>query len=325
MKNRKRSQEESYAETFKPAMVLGAPTLEDIENNFYLQAKKEGIDTQGNLVQYRTKGAHLSLDPELNDVYTLKTDDPTISPTVRQVTVDGKSEYSPCFVFEPVLGERGISVLLFREASAEEFHCNSYFLPTSNLEDLVVGQSADQLLRVELPENNIIKLKVTIKPSSTGETLYNTHETEVILENLSESDELKLKQELEFNTAREIAHIASQLLEIKPPQFGSFNQLMAPQVYELSINWGTVKRWVSGATALGTLTGAALTVTGIATGGAGWLVGGALTSGLSGITRGVLGTTTKTGVQFGIAYTCKLIENDVEQGGTIRQKITILK
>ncbi|MFK7796598.1 MAG: hypothetical protein AB8E82_04030 [Aureispira sp.] len=207
MNNRKKL----YADTFKRAMVFGAPTIDDLSNRTYLTQHQEEYDNNGN-----QKARYLALaetaDSDMSSFFTLETADAKLN--LRQVTVKEKENYK-AYLVEQEWNARGICIVLIDEEDNGEAYCNIRYLPYSTLKDIFFKEMSGQII-VRLPKVNIIKLNVTLKLSNTGEVLYRTNKTEIYLENVTDNDCVKLQQQLEFEGAQEIAHFVGQIFEITP-------------------------------------------------------------------------------------------------------------
>lgn len=205
-----------YAMTFKPAKVLGYPTIDTLENDIYLSEQKEDYDSNGNQMFYENvHGTQQSNEVDLKSIYTLQTSDPDVNPTVRAVAVKSKSTYSNCFLVEEKLNARGVYLVMLKEESEAQVFCNVRMLPYDTVSDLI-SDTQGPIVEIVLPKKNIAKLNITLEASSTGEVLYRTHKTEVNFESLTEDQIIEIKRNLEFKAAQFVASYCSQYVDIQP-------------------------------------------------------------------------------------------------------------
>ena len=203
-----------YSEQFKPAVVLGARPLNEWANSFYANTHQESHDDNGNLMLRLNRD--LSTDPELSNVIRLITPVSKCTPSFRAVEVVGKTEYSAICIDNGAY-ENGVYLYLIRPESGWDgkpvFYINQRVMPFARLSDLVIGKSKSGLLLVKLPDTDIIKLNVTLRPSAAGEPEFNTHKTEVLIENLPVAQQKEISSRLNFDAAESCAFIGMQLLQ----------------------------------------------------------------------------------------------------------------
>ncbi|MEL6142432.1 MAG: hypothetical protein AAFU67_12515 [Bacteroidota bacterium] len=211
---KQKSSDGPYAESFKPAVVFGSPTVDQMLNQIYLKEIREYYTEEG----YQMVYSSLTHDSQPNELegqplYLMETSDSNITPYIRPVIVKGKEDYkNNSYVLENGANEQGVCVVLLKEVSdSGEVYCNLRFLPYAYLQDLILD-SQSEVVKIDLPDTDIIKLNVTLKPSSTGETLYKTHKTEIIIESAPEEEIIKTKAALELEGAKFIANYADKLL-----------------------------------------------------------------------------------------------------------------
>ncbi|WDE08823.1 hypothetical protein SG34_033565 [Thalassomonas viridans] len=214
MTRNRRNSDGPYAESAKQALVLGAPTLDSMLNQFYLSAQKESYDSIGNPKLYA------GMAPEhhdLNTVFCLETMDTGISPSVRMVQVYKKEGYLS-FLVEPQDRARGICIVMFSDEKSH-VRCNLRFLPFSTIADIAQTQKdPTDLLSVVIPKSDVIKLNITLTASNVGEVLYSTHKTEVNVEATTEDEVVALERTLEFNAAGIIAHYCGEMIKVEPSE-----------------------------------------------------------------------------------------------------------
>ncbi len=207
-----------YANTFKPAKVFGLPSTAEMLNRVFLKENKETYDEQGNQLFYSNLG-HLGNtgNPDAMSVFTLQIANPNITPHIRKVVVKGKEDYqNNSYLIEPRLGSPGIAIIMMKEINVlKQIYCNVRILPFLRVKDIIVDTNSE-LLTVNIPLNNVVKLNVTLTPSNAGEPLYQTHKTEVTLENTTEAQVVTLKNNLEFSGANLVANFASLVMSITP-------------------------------------------------------------------------------------------------------------
>lgn len=298
-----RSVSTSYAEQFKPAQILGAQTLNEFANNSYLQERKEGYDAAGMPILYSSNSP---TEPDLNSLYRLDTLQVNVQPVIRPVEVSGKTDFQS-FLIELQDNCTGLTLVMLQESDGAVF-CNVRLLPFSTLEQLLnPTASKSGLLKIKLPVHNIIKLNVTLKASNVGEVLYQTHKTDITLDDLSDDDRLKLKARLELNAAKSIAHYVSQMLTPTPPpqtvsdlsaksrQTQTAQTPLAQRLQVTSFSCvitSCIKTVVLGATLVATTAGAVLSGIGIATTSPMFSLSGTVLSALGGIGRNLVGLST---------------------------------
>ncbi len=293
-----------FAEEFKPAIILGGPRLEEMDNNVFVELQNERFNDCRDRLLYMDGPSQLN--DETRDVFTLVTKDPSVKPIVHLVeAADVKENYDQAYVIEPENGATGIALVLLKETrnSHSEIYVNTYFLPFSTFSQIVVDPLSSPI-RVNVKQDARVKLQVTVRPSATGEATFKTHDTEVRLPQTSEDDIDKLKTKLQFETAKEITHFVSQLLKFEPRAEITHQTHLHPQLFSASFianSWWTRNRrtllTVSVVGSLVTATiGAGIVIGGIATGGIGLIpvaaAVGATIGGTSGVIRGMVGTRT---------------------------------
>ncbi|MEL6864872.1 MAG: hypothetical protein AAFP19_10645 [Bacteroidota bacterium] len=215
MANRQRNKDGDFARTFKPAKVLTATTIDQIVSQVYVRELKEDYDNQDNQMLYANQEAHESIGVEgLKSIYILETASPLLKPNIRKVKVKRKEDYSQhSYLVEAESNTRGLTVVMLKEVPKDkQIYCNIRVMPFSNIKDLL-AKSNEEVLEIELPRTNIIKLNITLTTSMTGEILYKTHKTEVMLENTTEAQVVYIKQNLEFTGARIVAHLLHTIIQ----------------------------------------------------------------------------------------------------------------
>lgn len=306
----------SYAEQFKPALILGAQTLSDLANNSYLQEKKEGYDSTGMPILYAND---TPAEPNLNSLYRFDTLQTNVKPSVRQVEVSGKTDFTT-FLIELQDGSTGLNLVMLQESNGMVF-CNLRLLPFSSLSQLIntTGSSGPGLLRIKLPTANIIKLNITLKASNVGEILYQTHKTEIALDDLSDEDNLKLKAKLELEAAKTAAHYVSQMVALTSPDPATDNsnksklQVAAiPKVAALTLFAlpDITKKLVLGCTLVATSVGAIVSTIGILTASPLAALSGTVLSSLGAFGRNVVGLSGGRPIQDGDLVTMTQQELD---------------
>ncbi len=233
----------TYANTFKPAKVFGLPSTAEMLNRVFLKENKETYDEQGNQLFYSNLG-HLGAtdNPDAISVFTLQIADPNITPHIRNVVVKGKEDFqNNSFLIEPRLGSPGIAIIMMKEIEvSNQIYCNVRILPFSRVKDVIVDTKSE-LLTVNIPLNNVVKLNVTLTPSNAGEPLYQTHKTEVILENTTEDQVVTLKNNLEFSGANLVANFASLVISITP-NFESNTEVQSNAAFDLNFDPATKRK-----------------------------------------------------------------------------------
>ncbi len=292
-----------YAEQFKPAQILGAQTLNEFANNSYLQERKEGYDAAGMPVLYSSTNP---TEQDLNSLFRLDTLQANVQPVIRPVDVAGKTDFQS-FLIELQDSCTGLTLVMLQESEGAVF-CNVRLLPFSTLEQLLNPTASKAgLLKIKLPTSNIMKLNITLKASNVGEVLYQTHKTEITLDDLSDGDRLKLKARLEFSAAKTIAHYVSQMLTPTPPQqtmpdqSAKLRQTQTTQAQLASrlqvtsftcVITSCLKTVILGTTLVATTAGAVLSGIGIATVSPMLSLSGTVLSALGAVGRNVVGLST---------------------------------
>ncbi len=202
----------SFSNTFKPAILFGTPTLDQLSNQIFVKENKEAFDKNNHQLTYSNLPYDTIPDvPDAMSVYTLETSKLGVRPNIRCVSVRGKKEYTHSYLFEAETNDRGLAVIMLKENNADnQIYCNVRILPYSTLTQVLVNTSGEQM-EINIPKSNIVKLNVTLKPSTTGEVLYRTHKTEVDLQNTSEAEADQIRQNLELNGAKYVAYYASMI------------------------------------------------------------------------------------------------------------------
>lgn len=207
-----RSSANSYADQFKPAILLGTPTLEQWSGFFYAELLQEQYQSGKQLMM--RLGREVSSDPDLCNVSRLVTPVPDFVPNFRQVEISGKKGCQALCVDSGV-NQIGVFIYLTRMVDAGggsvEFHINLKYLPFAMLADLVVGKSKSGLIELKLPDTDIVKLNVTLRPSPALEPEFRTFKTEVLIENLTADDQQLIENGLNFEAANQCAQIGYQL------------------------------------------------------------------------------------------------------------------
>ena len=203
----------TYADQFKPALQLGSPTLPQWTDFFYAELLQEKYDSGGQLML--RLGREPSSDPDLSGVTRLITPVPDFAPVFREVEISGKKGYS-AICADGGVNRIGVFVYLTKSVDvgggSQEFHVNQKFLPFAMLSDLVVGRTKAGLLELKLPDTDIIKLNVTLRPSPAGEPEFRTYKTEVLIENLPAAEQQQIENALNFEAASVAGFIGSQVV-----------------------------------------------------------------------------------------------------------------
>lgn len=191
---------------FKPAVVLSAMPMTEFSSTYYLTLQKETYTSSG------TPMVHLTDDPDLSDgnpVTSMITRFPLLTPTLREVTVFGKKHMQAGLIeFDP--GGYGIGVIMTQVVEGE-IYVNVRFMPFAPLTDIVTPDK-DGTLIAYLPNTDIAKLNVTLKPSAAGEPIYRTHKVEVLFSNATEAQVSEITSQLELFSAGVIAHVTKDML-----------------------------------------------------------------------------------------------------------------
>ncbi|MCY4045410.1 MAG: hypothetical protein OXE99_10045 [Cellvibrionales bacterium] len=303
-----------YAQSAKPAMVFGEPTLSDITNNVYLTTQKETYESDGTPILH--SGNDIEHE-DLNTVYQLNTGDKSITPTVRQVQVVKKNEYHS-FLNEFTPGGRGVIIIMIMQ-QGDAVRCNMRILPFSTFANILQNEgSANEPTIIEIPKSDVIKLNITLTASNVGEVLYSTHKTQVNLEETTENESVEIARTLEFKGAKLAAHYFSQMLTVLPSS-GVKNSGKNSSSYKVSLansdSWvGSFWDWipdrltgkniVSGISAMGSAIAIALIPISPAV--------AALVGNLSGYTRGLMGFINHSPVLLDKTYS---VQNGVDALG----------
>ena len=201
----------TYADQFKPALQLGSPALPQWADFFYAELLQEKYDSGGQLMLRH--GREPSSDPELSGVTRLMTPVPDFAPVFREVEISGKKGYS-AICADGGVNRLGVFVYLTKcvdvGGGSREFHINQKFLPFAMLSDLVVGRTKAGLLELKLPDTDIVKLNVTLRPSPAREPEFRTYRTEVLIENLPAAEQQQIENSLNFEAASIAAFIGYQ-------------------------------------------------------------------------------------------------------------------
>lgn len=219
-----------FAEEFKPARILGAASINEMRNNIFIELQNERFNDNRDRLLYLD--APTKIDNDTRSVFTLRTSDSSIKPIVHPVeVVDLREKYDHAYAVETESGVKGITVVLIKETKNKdsEIYANIYFLPFSTLSQILSNCSSTPI-GVEVKQDARIKLQITIRPTATGEPSFRTHDTEVNLEGIS-VDEVKLKNTLQFEVSKEVAHIVSQLIKIEPIEELSHKTRLHPQLF----------------------------------------------------------------------------------------------
>lgn len=260
---KQKNNEGSYAKSFKPSIVYGMPTSAEMANQVFLAEQEEVYDSNQNQMQYSSLGYdETSGNPDAMSIFVLKTKDTGVQPNLRPVTVRGKSDFTHSFLIEAAPNTIGVSILLLKQVDNEnEIYCNVRYLPYSTLSDITTDTAGD-IIQVTLPDTNIVKLNVTLKPTTTGEVLFRTHKTEVDLENTTNEEVIRLKGYLEIDGANTVAFLASQILETESDPNNSQAYTISLSAEDLALpDWITKERVLTGALIVGVvITGSSLAV-----------------------------------------------------------------
>lgn len=247
----------SYADKFKPALLLGGLTLASAANNTYLVERRESYDAGGMPM------LHLNTEATGgNAVFYLDTLDPEIRPVLRNVEVVGETQYD-AYLVELQQEGQGLTVLMLQDTK-EQVLCHACFMPLSTLDDVICGANAEGPMKIKLPASNLVRLSITMEASSTSEVLFKTHPPHIHLDGLTDDEKIHLTSKLEDSVAKEIAHYVAQLLEMQP---GSFHapqipdrELRKPLVSaDVALSPINIKRVALGCTLVATCLGLALT------------------------------------------------------------------
>ncbi len=224
-----------FAERFKPAVILGRPSAEQLRNNIFLELQNERFNENQDRLLY------LDTPTKMNEgnrsPLTIRTTDPALKPVFHPVeVVDLKESFDHAFVIEGEIGARGISVLLLKETqnADSEIYANVYTLPFCTFSDIIFNTNTTPV-NVKVKQSERIKLQVTIRPSATGEANFNTHDTEVLLPEMSKDRINQLKNQLQFEAAAELAHFVSQLVEIEAKEEISHHTRLHPQLFSATL------------------------------------------------------------------------------------------
>lgn len=202
-----------YSNQFKPAIQLGAPTLDQWSNNFYALARQDKVDASGEHMLRLGRG--LSDDPSFNNVIQLRTPVSGFAPNFRQVEVTGKKGYA-AYCVEGGSDQLGVFVYLLRTVAAggglSETQINLRYLPYAMLSDLVQPSPKGGMMEIKLPEVDIAKLNVTLCASPLKEPEFRTFKTEVVFENLPLGVQQDIENRLNFQAAQIAGFVGYQAL-----------------------------------------------------------------------------------------------------------------
>jgi hypothetical protein len=197
----------SFANDYKPALMLDAMPLAKFTSTLFFSSWLEGADPKGMPTRLMSDGPDETMS---NTAHQVTTRWPDIKPIVRRVRVINHAEMaSLLFEFDP--GGYGLAVVMVMTVGEVQYF-NVRFLPFSRLVD-VAQVNKDGVLEVMLPDIDIVKLNVTLSSSTLAEPLYRTHKTEATFANLDQAEEKAILSDLEFQAAPLLAKVAQQVLQ----------------------------------------------------------------------------------------------------------------
>lgn len=210
----------TYTGQFKPALLFGIPPLKTLGTRMYMTKLQEDYNINGaQMVEVSPNVLSNNTNTDTGFCYQLETANSTVAPTVRPVDVKGKESYKYNFLIEPKLGATGVAVVMFQEAKingTSMVHCNIRVLPFSTCSQLHSIKNETGKLVIDIPTEGVVKLNVTIAPSNTGEVLYKTQKTDLVLTGITEADKVILSRELNFEISKLVAQISGSMLQIIP-------------------------------------------------------------------------------------------------------------
>jgi hypothetical protein len=214
--------------------------MDEIANNISLDLQNERFNDNRDRLLYVDNPT--KKDENTRSVFTLTARDTTVRPIVHPVEViDVNEEYDHAYAIETETGVVGIVVVLIKNTLNKdgEVYANVYDLPFSTLSQIVSNCSSSPI-GVKVKQNERVKLQVTIRPSATGEPTYKTHDTEVILSQVSEDEINRLKTILQFDSAKDVAHLISQIIDIEPIETITHQTRLYHQLFSVSLRagWG---------------------------------------------------------------------------------------
>lgn len=217
----------SYASSFKPAKVLGGPTLQELRNQFYISQHKEAIHPKGwpqymgDVHELNEAGFSKDEFDKMSDIFKLETADPLGRMEVRRVKlVNSGQDGDLTFLVNSDIESRGLVTITIGPIpdNDKQSKCNIRILPFSKYSELLQPPyHGDKYPRLLLPKDNIVKLDVTLEYTDLGEVRYRTRGTEVTMENMDDEQKMALKRNLEYDGAEIAAKIIGMLNSAMPP------------------------------------------------------------------------------------------------------------
>ncbi|MEM6717691.1 MAG: hypothetical protein AAF611_00105 [Bacteroidota bacterium] len=236
----------SYSSDIKPAKILNLPTLDIMASRLYLQKSND----------FANYGQKSTANNAKRFVYTLKTSDVDIQPTLRPViTLSKKYTDYNCFLIESGVNATGIAVVMIKKNSDQSFSCCVEILPLASVDTITDKEKPTDMLTVNTEATkHVILLEIGITISNCGEPQYYTPTLSLgsIAEIISQDELTELKNNLEFHGAKIAAHFCQEIITINFKDLeSSISEKINSDQYSLQVLLNTQKDLFTAMTAIG--------------------------------------------------------------------------